>query len=224
MNKQIAWYVALILLSPLGVGAAMADSDGYYCTGPGYLAYQFGFAAPPVGLHRLHIIRFGGAAGVQAPIVFDLPQFQVHGIRCGDRSVRLAAYDAIYTVVMDDMNRPVRYETTPWVDKGHVPPEFVGQFANLGGWSRAAGTLKTDRVPLGTVDRGGQYYLEIQGTEIAYERCASMVTARVIRTDRNGREVQQLEIFRGRGVRDCGGQDSPDAGTRSWTEFVQSSS
>jgi hypothetical protein len=31
-----------------------------------------------------------------------------------------------------------------------------------------------------------------------------MVTTRLVRTDRNGREVQQVELFNGRGIRDCG--------------------
>src|SRR5437762_7688068 len=36
--------IVLLILSPLGVGTAYADSDGYYCVGRGYLAYQFGLA------------------------------------------------------------------------------------------------------------------------------------------------------------------------------------
>lgn len=203
---KLAWSVTFLLLGPLGVGAAYADSDGYYCAGQGYLAYQFGFAAPPVGPHRLYIVRFGGGSGVEAPVVFDLPQFQVHGILCGERSVKLAAYDAIYTVQLDEMNRPVRNDAVPWTDRGHVPPEFVGHSPNLGAWNRVANTLKIDRVFLGPVDGGGQYLLEVSGTAIASERCASTVTTRVVRTDRNGREVQEVEIFRGRGIRDCGGQ------------------
>jgi hypothetical protein len=198
--------VAFLLVGVLGVGTAHADSDGYYCVGRGYIAYQFGFAAPAVATHRLHIIRFGGASGVEAPIEFDIPQFQVHGILCSARSVRLAAYDAIYTVQLDEMNRPVRYDSVPWKDRAHIPPEFVGHSQNLGAWNRSASSLKTDRISLGSVDGGGQYLLEISGQAIESERCASMVTTRIVRTDRNGRQVQQLEIFRGRGIRDCGGQ------------------
>ena len=67
-----------------------------------------------------------------------------------------------------------------------------------------ANALKIDRVVLGPVDGGGQYLLEVSGTAIASERCASTVTTRVVRTDRNGREVQKREIFRGRGIQECG--------------------
>ena len=197
--------VAVLILGPL-VGTARADSDGYYCAGRGYVAYQFGFAGPPVGPHRLYILRLGGASGIGAPVAIDLPQFQVQGMTCGDRSVRIAAYDAIYTVQLDALVRPTRYDAVPWSAKGRVPAEFVGQSRNLGAWSQVANTLVTDRVVLGPNDDGGRYYLEIGGAAIASERCASMITSRVVRTDRNDHEVQQLELFRGRGVRSCGGE------------------
>ena len=148
--------LAVMLLGSLGAGVAYADSDGYYCVGQGYLAYQFGFAAPPIAPHRLFIVRFGEASGIQRPIAFDLPQFQVHGILCAERTVRLAAYDAIYTVRLDATNRPVRYETSPWMDKQHTPPEFVGHSQNLGAWNQVANTLKIERQSLGPIAGGGQ--------------------------------------------------------------------
>jgi hypothetical protein len=96
----------------------------------------------------------------------------------------------------------VRYDSVPWSDRGHTPPEFVGHSFNLGAWNRSASRLETDHISLGSVEGGGQYLLEISGQAIESERCASMVTT--------GRRVQQLEIFRGRGIRECGGQAPPN--------------
>jgi hypothetical protein len=124
---------------------------------------------------------------------------------CGERTVELAAHDAIYTVQLDAADRPVRCDAIPWTDRGRVPPRFVGQSKNLGGWNAVATTFKLERRSLGPVDGGGQYVLEISGAAVESERCESIVTTRVVRTDRNGREVQQFEVFRGRGIRDCGG-------------------
>jgi hypothetical protein len=151
MGKVIA---TLVLVAVCGPAVASADSDGYYCIGRGYLAYQFGFAAPPVAPHRLHIVRFG-SSGLRAPIVFDLPQFQVQGIVCSDRTVRLAAYNATYTVYLDEESRPLRYDAIERTDVGHTPPEFVGHSDNLGAWSRVVRSLKTDRISLEGDDRGG---------------------------------------------------------------------
>lgn len=207
---KIAWIAALVLLAPSGARIASADSDGYYCIGPGYLAYQFGFAPPPPGSHRLHVVRVGGAAGIHAPVVFDLPQFQVHGMRCDARTVRLAAFDAVYTVRLDEANRPVGYSKVPFPATGRLPEKFVGPSPNLGGWSRVRSTLGTERVPLGSTRDGGQAHLVIRGTNDPSARCWSIVTTHVVRTDRNGRDVQQLEIFRGRGPRECGERPRPE--------------
>ena len=157
--------IVALLLTPLGVDSAYADSDGYYCVGRGYLAYQFGFAAPPVGPHRLFVIRFGGASGIESPAVLDLPQFQVGGMLCGDRTVQLA--DAIYTIQLDATNRPVRYDSSPWLDRGHTPPQFVGHSENLGAFNPAARTLKLRRISLGPVNGGGQYLLEMNANAIS---------------------------------------------------------
>jgi len=196
--------IVLILLGGFGVGTAYADSDGYYCAGREYVAYQFGFAAPPIGPHRLYVVRFGGTSGIEAAAVLDLPQFQVHGILCGERTVEIAAYDAIYSVRLDAAKRPIGYDTTPWADHQSTPPQFVGHSLNLGALSRAARDLKVQRESLGTVDGGGQYLLAISAVAIPSDRCSSMVTTRLVRTDRNGHQVQQLEIFRGRAVHECG--------------------
>jgi hypothetical protein len=51
--------LSLVWLAMLAAGpdAHVADSDGYYCVGPDYLAYQFGMAYPPVAPHRLFVVR-----------------------------------------------------------------------------------------------------------------------------------------------------------------------
>jgi len=87
----------------------------------------------------------------------------------------------------------------------------AGHSQNLGAWNRVADTLKIERQSLGPVGGGGQYLLEMKGTVIASEPCASIVTTRILKTDRNGREVQEVELFRGRGIRDCGDIPPPNS-------------
>ncbi len=80
--------IVLLVIGHLGLGTAYADSDGYYCIGRGYLAYQFGLAAPPTRPHRLTVIRFGDVSGIQPPAVLELPQSRraVSGLHRRDRS------------------------------------------------------------------------------------------------------------------------------------------
>ena len=202
---RVFFVVATVFLACVGVGTAHADSDGYYCIGSGYLAYQFGFAAPPVGPHRLFVLRVGDPSGVEPPAVLDLPQFQVSAMLCGDRSIQMFGWDAIYTIELDASSGPVRYDSTPWFDRGRLPPQFRDESRNLGKLNPSAASLNPVRVLLRAVADGGQDLLEMSSNTTSSEPCAElMMTTRVVRIDPEGREIQQLQIFQGRRNRECG--------------------
>jgi hypothetical protein len=196
----------LLVLIPLGAGTAYADSDGYYCIGRGYLAYQFGFAAPSTRPHRLSVIRFSGASGIHSPEVLDLPQFQVHGMRCGEGWIDVAAFTNVYRVTLDENSRPVGYEVRPFPDGQKIPQEFIlSQIHNLGASSGGRAYLKPVRVRLSARERGGAYLLEIVAKAIPpLKRCELAITSRIVETDRNGREIGARIIFQGRGHREWG--------------------
>jgi hypothetical protein len=194
---------AVLLFVPIVLPSAYADSDGYYCVGRHYLAYQFVFSIPPVGHHRLYVLRLDTPSHIEPPAAFDLPEFQVHGMRCDEQLIELVAWDAVYTVHLDSTNRAVRYDRTPRDSMQPISARF-GTGENLGAWNRTANNLKTERVPLATLSGGRKLQLQISGRRIASERCWSMVTTHVVRTDRNGRDVERRQIFRGRASRECG--------------------
>lgn len=197
-------FAALLTFGPLGLGVAYADSDGYYCIGRGYLAYQFGMAPLPVAPHHLYIVRIGTTTGIADPVAIELPQFQVHGLRCGAGWVDVAAFTAIYHVTLNENARPTRYEVRPLAEGQKIPQDLFPQL-NLGTLSRAAQDLKPQRVSLGMKEGGGQHLLEMTAQLIPSERCRSALTTRIVETDRNGREIRERIIFQGRGTRDCGG-------------------
>ena len=124
-----------VIVCPLGVGVAHADSDGYYCVGPGYLAYQFGMAPLPIAPHRLHVLNTRAVPGIPEPATLELPQFQVHGLRCGDRWIEVASFTAVYRVTLDDSMRPARYETRQFADG---PGSYVSSGPTPNGCRRAA--------------------------------------------------------------------------------------
>jgi hypothetical protein len=199
-----------VLIGPLGLGVAYADSDGYYCVGPGYLAYQFGMAPRSSAPHRLHVLGTRAAAGITEPVVLELPQFQVHGLRCGDGWIEVASFTAIYRVMLDKQQRPGRYEIKQFATGQKLPPEFYPQ-RNLGMLSSARG--KTERVSLAVRDGGGQVFLEMSGVDVPSEKCRVDLKSRVVETDRNGREVRERVLYQARGSRECGGDRTP-AGAR----------
>ena len=195
---------ALLVLAVVLCGSdAAADSDGYYCAGPTYLAYQFGVAAPPVAPHRLHIIRVGDE-GIAAPVVFELPQFQVHGMRCGERTIEMRAFDAVHVITLDARAQPVRHATTPMARLNAPVPaaESFALPANLGMLSRPRGSLTVERVHLATDARQRQYLLEIAPSRVA--ACSVDITSRVVQRDATGRELAARVIFEGPVRRECG--------------------
>jgi hypothetical protein len=66
---------------------AHADSDGYYCIGPGFVAYEMSSSGAASG-HWLHIVRVSAAKGIVRLPPIALPEFQVHGMTCRENGCR----------------------------------------------------------------------------------------------------------------------------------------
>ena len=75
MHRTTSLLVLAGLLTP---AVAKADSDGYYCAGPGYLAYETQFSTQSSG-HLLHIVQFSRSKGIVVLEPIELEAFPVHG-------------------------------------------------------------------------------------------------------------------------------------------------
>ncbi len=94
--KRLFASSAMLLASGAG-----ADSDGYYCAGPGYIAWETrGFHTDRV--HRLHLITLDGASGSGPRQVLELPDFELHGLRCEAQSIDIYAYDSLHAIALVD--------------------------------------------------------------------------------------------------------------------------
>lgn len=205
MNR-LAFPLSLVL-ALLHPAAAYADSDGYYCTGPGYLAYQFGMAPPPVREHRLYVLRTVGVQGIPEPVVLTLPQFQVHGLLCGESWIEVASFTDVYRITLDANKRPLRYDVVRSLRGQPIPKEFIAsQLQNLGPRSGGRARLKPVRTSLGRSASGREYFLEIVAKTPEPPRpCEVIVTSRVIETDARGRAIAERMIFQGPAALECGG-------------------
>lgn len=112
-----------LLLAP---AVARADSDGYYCTGRGYIAWETRLDHPG---HQLHIVRFSRDGGLARLAPVALEEFQVHGMKCGDVAVELTGGGKVHTVDLSDATRPV--VSTRVASGSASAPQL-----NLGHWSR----------------------------------------------------------------------------------------
>jgi hypothetical protein len=76
---------------------ALADSDGYYCVGKGYLAFETRWSQAS-NAHTLTVIRVSRSGGIQRLAPIPLDDFQVHGITCRDTGVDLQGWSRRYSV------------------------------------------------------------------------------------------------------------------------------
>ena len=113
--------------------AVQADSDGSYCAGASYLAYEL---REPNDRHTLHIVNAQTATSV------ELPDFQVHRMRCGSSSVDLAGWHAIYTV--DFSSQPARVKIEPLQRAGDLPRWPTQDLGRLNQTARDSGTAMID--------------------------------------------------------------------------------
>lgn len=88
-----------LALAGLAAGRAYADSDGYFCVGPTYLALE-SRSFDGDGVHRLHTFSLDDASGIGARVSLELPEFQVHGMSCEATVVTLISWDAAYVVAV----------------------------------------------------------------------------------------------------------------------------
>lgn len=139
---------ALILLQACPV---LADSDGYYCTGRGYLAYQFNGSAASSEGQTLYLQKLDPEKGISEPRQIRLEPFQVQGMRCLDEMVDLLAWDRIYRIDLNDEKSPRIGKVEPQPEDS-IFPDFTSE--NLGRWAFAPNII-----PLKT--RGGRFSFEL---------------------------------------------------------------
>lgn len=151
MERRLAVILAAVVLTTASA-TLVADSDGYYCAGPDYLAWETrGFHTD--GVHRLHFLRLT-ADGPAPRSTVVLPDFQLHGMRCEADALTLYAFTAAHHVALDghrmrlgDVNRPqaIADLRARWVPRrfGDTPLLRLGA---VGGGTRYALVTDLDRV------------------------------------------------------------------------------
>lgn len=129
--RRTAVAAAVAIALPLALTSpARADSDGYYCVGPDYMAYEFSFSRGS-SRHELTIIALSDGLPLGEPTKISLPAFQVHGMRCGVTAVELKGRRAIHRVDIIDKKRPT-YAGKRLLAKG-TTDDFEQK--NLGLWA-----------------------------------------------------------------------------------------
>jgi hypothetical protein len=181
-TRTVSLVAAVMALS----GAAWADSDGYYCAGHGYLAYQWNGISVPTDGHVLRIIALEGQG--LAPFEVSLERFQVHGMKCGPERVELRGWDAIYSVELSKERHGV-YQGKRSIDA--LDPAGFTQ-SNLADLS-VAGVTRLD-----ATDAEHVYELVIEKGEQAREALIlHRTTTTLVRRTRSGEIVLRRTLYEG---------------------------
>lgn len=122
----------------------VADSDGYYCIGRGYLAYELRWTGP-ANAHELRIVRYSEAVGIVELTPLVLEDFQVHEMTCFEDSIEVEGWTIGYTIDLSGLDAPRATHRASRLEAGRdVTGEPMG---NLGHWGRAGvADLRSDAV------------------------------------------------------------------------------
>jgi hypothetical protein len=185
-----SWAKWLLLFALGGADAARADSDGTFCAGPGYVAYELRGWSTASRQHELRIVRVGGEARIAEPVTSGLDEFQVHGMRCEKDRVVLMGWDRKYSVAL---GRPMRIEVEA-ITPGEMPAGYeASAFSNRNG-------PKIVGIPSQVDDRA--YAIQIVRQEenhVAPGKGGVVVhrtRARIVELDATMRVTNQYEVYR----------------------------
>lgn len=187
MRRRSGTEIVLVVAAGMALcGAARADSDGYYCAGQGYLAYQWNGMSVPTSGHVLRIIALDGRD--EEPDEVTLESFQVHGMKCSAERIELRGWNAIYSVVLSKERKGV-FEGKRSLDEPN--PQGFTQ-SNLADYS-VAGVERLE-----AIDPAHIYELVIEKSEQAREGgILHRTTSTLVHRKRSGEIVVRRTLYEG---------------------------
>ena len=191
--------LVLLGLTLLGL-PALADSDGNFCIGPSYLAYEISFSIEPAG-HRLYILRFDDPANWKEPLRLNLPDFNPPPMRCEAHTIVLAGWDAIHHVSWQEESpealslRSEPKEPGP-SDMSRFPDAIGSLTLGIPGREEYSASLPSD-------DPVYRYRLTVSRERDATRPCIWNVRAYIGQQVSND-VVDELELFAGQMPAECG--------------------
>jgi len=167
MKLQISFSLLLLVVFLAFATESRADSDGYFCTSKGYLAYELreGITPGVVG-HVLKVVRFDPQRGIRSAGGVTLQDLQVHRMTCGEDRIEIDGFGTVrhgdppLTRCVIKIGSPQEeisiLECTDDATLGQDWRKVVGPAPpNLGQWGRVSS------IPLESPDLDHKYYLQL---------------------------------------------------------------
>jgi hypothetical protein len=138
-----------LCVSLFAASAALADSDSYFCSATGYLAYELREWSAPEKRHVLKIVSVGGPDGISEPGTVPLEDFQLHGMKCEPERIVLLGWDKKYTLMLPAL-RIVSVESR---QAGGAPKDYLVE--------RLSGMRRTRSIDIASLNAERRYQLRI---------------------------------------------------------------
>jgi hypothetical protein len=90
-------FLTIIALAT-AMSTAHADSDGYFCVGPGYFAYEMSISTDTPDIHKLHILHLQNSNRWLEEVIVNLPSLQTGLMDCSDSVIRLYGRDVVQEI------------------------------------------------------------------------------------------------------------------------------
>ena len=197
MKLLVTTFVLLVICT----GSASADSDGYFCSSPAFLAYEFSFSKEPSDQHKLYVIHFG-AEPRNEPQWLRIPSFQVHAMKCFSDRVEIVGWERRYVYSVSSNAVTARLEEL-LLTPGKLPEGFSPAIENLGSFSQVTrGAMpSTYTYPLAT--NHGKYEIRIVRRETA-NPCRPFVRTSLVKSGQGNNHAAVLTLYAGTAIVECG--------------------
>src|ERR1039458_159184 len=139
MKHQTAFVLTLLVVFLALASPSRADSDAYFCTSKGYLAYELRKGVTPgvVG-HVLRVVRFEPKRGIYLADEVTLLDFRVYHLICSEYRIEISGWNNVFTRYVIEIAGsgevrslgPTEYPGRQWSDaaKDGPAPASLGIF------------------------------------------------------------------------------------------------
>jgi hypothetical protein len=139
MKHETFFVLTLLLVSLASAKESRADSDAYFCTSKGYLAYETRKGVTPGAVgHVLRVVRFEPNRGIYLGGEVTLLDFQVYHMICGEDRIEISGWRNVFTKYVIEIAKsgelrsvgPTEYPGRQWSDaaKDGPAPASLGIF------------------------------------------------------------------------------------------------
>lgn len=190
-------------LSRIGIAALIAftatplwaDSDGYFCATPSYLAYEVGFSGS--ASHELRVVSLVPPLSQDSLRTIPLPDFQVHGMHCTEAAVLVLGWDALYTASLRPGSQLPSLSSEKLAYGGFRPSPFseTERTRNLGS------VAQPQVIPLGGPKSNLSLVTEVKPSS---KECELHVVSRLEERDPKGKVRFSLLLYKGQKGAECG--------------------